>query len=149
MLKVKSPQNFGAGVLFLLIGAAGIFFGRELDFGSTRNMGPGYFPTVICGLIILIGAVVAFKALSVEGPEMERIHIRPILMLMLAVAAFGFLISQVGVVISSILLVILAAYARRDVNILETIIFALAVSAFVVVIFVFALGQPMPIWWNN
>lgn len=149
MLRVRSPQDFGAGILFLLIGVAGIYFGRDLAFGSTSNMGPGYFPTIISALITLIGVIVAAKALSVDGPPIEKVHIRPILFLMLAIAAFGFLIAKIGVVISAFLLIMLAAYARREVNFIETIIFAIATSIFVVLIFVYALGQPMPIWWGN
>lgn len=149
MLQVKSPQDFGAGILFVLIGVAGIYLGSDLTFGSARNMGPGYFPTIICWLIILIGVVVAARALTVEGPAIERFQIRPLLFLVLAIAAFGFLISKIGVAISAVLLIVLAAYARRDVNLLETLIFGVATSAFVILVFVYALGQPMPVWWGN
>jgi hypothetical protein len=151
MLQVKSPQDFGAGVLFLIIGAAGLYLGSDLTFGSARNMGPGYFPSIISGLIMLIGAVVAVKALAVHGPSIERIQVKPILFLLLAIGAFGLFIATIGVVLSSILLVIFAAYARpwREVNIYETLVFAVGVSLFVVVVFVYGLGQPMPIWWSN
>ncbi|WP_309083564.1 tripartite tricarboxylate transporter TctB family protein [Chelativorans sp.] len=148
MISIKSPQDFGAGVLFILIGAIGILTGQDLAFGSARSMGPGFFPTIICALIILIGLIVAGKALVVEGPAIERIQFRPIFFLIVAIAAFGFLISKVGVVISAILMIVLAAYARREkVNILETLIFAAATAFFIVLIFVYALEQPMPVWW--
>lgn len=149
MISIKSPQDFGAGVLFILIGVVGLLTGQDLAFGSARNMGPGYFPTIICGLIILIGVVVAGKSLVIEGPAIERIQLRPIFCLIAAIAAFGFLISQVGVVISSMLMIILAAYARPKVNILETVIFAAATAFFIVLIFVYALEQPMPVWWGR
>ena len=45
MFRVRSPQDLGAGVVFVLIGAAGIYFGQDLAFGSAARMGPGYFPT--------------------------------------------------------------------------------------------------------
>ena len=149
MVKIRSPQDLGAGLLFLLIGASGFVFGSELAFGSARNMGPGYFPYIISGLIVVIGIIIAAKSLAVDGPPIERIHFRPVIMLMLALFAFGFLIAPAGAVIASMLLVILAAYARRNVNLLETIVLAVSVSAFVVIIFVYALGQPMPVWWGS
>ena len=40
-------------------------------------------------------------------------------------------------------------YARRDVKPVETVVFAVTTAAFVVIIFVYALGQPMPVWWGR
>jgi len=146
---IKSPQDFGAGILFILFGAIGLYIGSDLTFGSARNMGPGYFPMIICGLIVLIGLIVTAKSLSLEGPAIERIQFRPIIFILLAIAAFGIFIAQIGAVISSILLIVFAAYARREVNLVETLIFAVCTAAFVVIIFVYALGQPMPVWWGR
>ena len=149
MLKVKSPQDFGAGVLFLLFGCAGLFLGRELDFGSARSMGPGYFPMLISGLIVLIGLIVVGRSLSVEGPAVERLQFRPILVLLVSLAVFSLLIREIGVVLTSILMMVVAAYARPKVALVETLVFAVCAAAFVALVFVFGLNQPMPLWWNS
>ena len=57
MLRVKSPQDFGAGVVFVLLGLAGYYFGSDLAFGTAARMGPGYFPMLLSGLIVVVGAV--------------------------------------------------------------------------------------------
>ena len=49
MLRVKSPQDLGAGLVFMLIGVAGLYFGSDLAFGTAARMGPGYFPTLLSG----------------------------------------------------------------------------------------------------
>ncbi len=149
MLKVKSPQDLGAGVLFLLFGCAGLVLGRELDFGTARSMGPGYFPMLISGLIILIGLVVTARSFSIEGPAIERLQFRPIVVLLVSLAIFSLLIREVGVVITSIVMMVAAAYARPKVAIVETLIFAACVAAFVALVFVHGLNQPMPLWWNS
>ncbi len=149
MLKVKSPQDLGAGVLFLLFGCAGLVLGRELDFGTARSMGPGYFPMLISGLIILIGLVVTARSFSIEGPAIERLQFRPIVVLLVSLAIFSLLIREVGVVITSIVMMVAAAYARPKVAIVETLIFAACVAAFVALVFVYGLNQPMPLWWNS
>lgn len=146
---IKSPQDFGAGILFILFGCIGLWVGSDLTFGTARNMGPGYFPMIICGLITLIGLIVTAKSLSIEGPPIERIYFRPILFILLAIAAFGLFIGQIGAIISSFLLIMFAAYGRKNVNLVETLVFAVGTAAFVVIIFVYGLGQPMPVWWGR
>jgi hypothetical protein len=149
MPKVKSPQDLGAGILFLLIGLAGILLGRELDFGTARSMGPGFFPTIISGLIMALGLIVGARGLTLDGPAIERVQLRPLLMIIAALAVFGFLIKVIGVILTAILMIVIAAYAQPRVNIVQTLIFAVCMTAFIVLVFVYGLNQPMPLWWNS
>lgn len=149
MLKVKSPQDFGAAILFLTIGIAGIYFARDLTFGSAARMGPGYFPTILSCIIVVIGAIVGLRSLAIEGPPIELVKLRPLLFILIAILAFGYLIEQVGLALTTAGLAIFAAYARHDVNLKETILLAVILSAFAVGVFAYALGQPLPIWWGS
>ena len=78
MVRVRSPQDLGAGAVFVTIGAAGLYFGQDLAFGSSARMGPGYFPTILSYLIIAIGLVLAVKSLATDGPPIERFSFRPL-----------------------------------------------------------------------
>ena len=89
MIKVRSPQDLGAGVVFVTIGAAGLYFGQDLAFGSSARMGPGYFPTILSTLIIVIGLVLAVKSLATDGPPIERFYVRPLFAILTAILAFG------------------------------------------------------------
>ena len=149
MFRVKSPQDFGAAMLFLAIGIAGIYFGQDLTFGTASRMGPGYFPTLLSIVIVLIGAIVGLKSLAIDGPPIEPTKLRPILFILLAILAFGYLIEQIGLAITATGLAIFAAYARRDVNLKETVVLAVGLSLFAIVVFAYALGQPLPIWWGR
>jgi hypothetical protein len=148
-IQVKSPQDLGAGLLFIAIGAGGLFFAQDLAYGSTRNMGPGYFPTLLSVLIVAIGVIIAARGVTVEGPPIEKIRLRPILFLLAAMLVFGFVIKFAGLIVTAAALAILASYAQPRVRLIETVVFAIALAAFVTVVFVFALGQPMPVWWGN
>lgn len=149
MFRVKSPQDFGAALLFLIIGIAGMYFGRDLAFGDASRMGPGFFPTILSGLIALIGVAVGLKSLAIEGPPIEPTRLRPLLFILVAIVAFGYLIEQVGLAITTAALAVFAAYARDSVNLKETVLLALGLSVFAVGVFAYALGQPLPIWWGN
>jgi hypothetical protein len=149
MLRVKCPQDIGAGLVFMLIGLAGLYFGSELAFGTASRMGPGYFPTLLSALIIAIGAVVAFRGLTIEGPPIETIQLRPISFIIAAILVFGFMIEAIGLALTAILLTIFAAHARPDVKLRETMLLGLGLALFTVMVFVYVLGQALPAWWGR
>ena len=148
-IEVKAPQDLGAGLLFIVIGLGGLIFAHDLTFGSSRNMGPGYFPTILSVLILVIGIVVALKGVTIEGPEIEEIRLRPLIVLIATMLIFGLLIKTAGLVVTGTLTTILAAYAQAGVRIRETIIFALVLTAVITIVFVYALGQPLPVWLGD
>ena len=149
MPRVKSPQDLGAGLVFLVIGVAGLYFGRELAFGTSARMGPGYFPTLLSAAIILIGLVVGFRGLTIPGPAIERIPLRPLVFIIAAILIFGMLIDAIGLALTAIVLTVIAAYARRDVQLGETILLGAGLALFTALVFVYLLGQPLPAWWGR
>jgi hypothetical protein len=149
MVRVRSPQDLGAGLLFMTIGAAGIVFGQDLAMGSAARMGPGYFPVLLSYLIIAIGLVLAARSLLIDGPPIPPIHFRPLFAILVAILAFGVLIDRIGLALTAAVLTVGAAYARRDVSLKETLLLATGLGLFVVVIFAYALKQPLPAWWGR
>jgi uncharacterized membrane protein YidH (DUF202 family) len=149
VFRVRSPQDLGAGVVFILIGVAGIVFGQDLATGSAARMGPGYFPMLLSWLIIAIGLVLAVKSVALDGPPVPAIHVRPLVAIIVAVLAFGALIDRIGLALTAAVLTIGAAYARRDVNLPETLLLAAGLALFTVGIFAYALKQPLPAWWGR
>ena len=149
MFRVKSPQDLGAALVFISIGLAGLYFGKDLTFGTTSQMGPGFFPTWINFLILAIGVGVGLKALATEGPRIEPFQVRPILFIVAAILIFGFLIKAVGLALSASLMTIFAAYARRGAKVTEAILLAVGLAVFSVIVFVYILGQAVPVWWGQ
>jgi hypothetical protein len=149
MLRIRSPQDFGAAVVFVAIGLAGAYFGRDLALGTAGRMGPGYFPAILSWAIVGVGAVVGLKSLAIEGPRIEPIQFRPLLVVIAAILLFGFLIGAVGLAISAVMLTVLAAYARREASLVEALALGVGLSAFAVIVFVYGLSQPLPAWWGR
>jgi hypothetical protein len=149
MFRVRNPQDFGAAIVFVLIGAAGLYFANDLAYGTAARMGPGYFPTLLSALIAIIGVVVGFKALAIAGPSIEPIPLRPVGIIIGCIVGFGYLIEQVGVAIAATALIVVASYARRGVNLKESMLLAVGMSIFVVAVFVYALGQPLQVFWSR
>jgi len=149
MFRIKSPQDIGAAVVFMAIGLAGIYFGSDLAFGTAARMGPAYFPVILSCVILAIGVVCGLKGLTIEGPPIEAIHLRPILVIVAAILAFGYLVERIGLAITAALLTILAGFARRDVSLVETLLLAVGLALFSVALFVYGLSQPFPAWWGR
>jgi hypothetical protein len=139
----------GAGLLIMLIGLAGIYFGKDLTMGTAARMGPGYFPRLLSWLILAIGAFIGMRALLVDGPPIVPPKYRAMIFCLISCVMFGYAMYYVGLFITGSVMIIVAAYARPNVNILETVLFAVGMSLFTVVVFVYGLGQPLPAWWGN
>ncbi|MFL6796050.1 MAG: tripartite tricarboxylate transporter TctB family protein [Xanthobacteraceae bacterium] len=149
MVQVKSPQDLGAGAVFLLIGIGGLYFGSDLSFGTSSRMGPGYFPLLLSWLIIGIGVIVAIRGLTMSGPSVERVQLRPMLFIIAAILAFGFLIESIGLALTALVLTVFASYARHDVKLGESVLLGAGLGVFTVVVFVYVLGQALPPWWGR
>jgi hypothetical protein len=149
MLRVRSPQDLGAGVVFVVIGLAGIYFGSNLAMGTAARMGPGYFPVMLSYLIVALGLVVSGRAFATDGPDIEPIHLRPIFFVIASLLIFGLLIDQAGLAITTVVLTVVAAYARREVNLIETLLLGAGLALFTIAVFVYGLNQPLPAWWGR
>jgi len=149
MFRVKNPQDLGASIAFMLIGLAGLYFGKELTFGSASRMGPGFFPTWLNVLILAIGVAIGLKALAIEGPGVEPFQVRPILFIVAAILIFGYLINVIGLALSAMLMTVFSACARRGVKMTETALLGAGLALFSVIVFVYVLGQAVPAWWGR
>ena len=54
-MKVKNAKDFWAGIMFAALGVFFIVFAQENEMGSAAHMGPAFFPTLLGGLLSVIG----------------------------------------------------------------------------------------------
>jgi hypothetical protein len=141
---VKGPRDLGSSFVMVLIGVAGLYFGAELTMGTAGRMGPGYFPRLLSWLIIAIGIGVGSMALTVEGPPIDPPKFRPISFVLLSIVVFGYMMAYVGLIVTAFVMVLVAALARQEFKLGETIVLGLLMAVGTAVIFVYGLGQPLP-----
>jgi hypothetical protein len=51
-VELNNNKDFWAGMMLIGIGVAAMFIARDYRFGSALRMGPGFFPTVLSGILI-------------------------------------------------------------------------------------------------
>jgi len=146
MLRIKKPQDFGAGLLFILFGIAGLWFGRNYAVGTAARMGPGYFPLMLSWLLIAFGGFVAARSFVIEGPKIDPVRWRSALPILAAIAVFALLIQRIGLAVAVFTVICIAAYATRESRRREVILLALFMAVFCIGVFIYALHQPLPLW---
>jgi hypothetical protein len=146
MVRVKSPQDFWAGVLFIAFGGVALWIGRNYSFGTLTKMGPGFLPSVLSVVLLIVGAVLMVRALAIDGPPIERSRLWPQLFILTALVVFALTIERLGLVLAVIAVTITAALASREMRWLETLALALGLAFVCVVLFVRLLGQPFQVW---
>lgn len=135
-----------AGALFVAFGLAALHFGSGLKAGVAANMGPGYLPRLIAWGLVGFGVAITLNGLRRGGWRMIDLPIRPTLCISLAVIAFALAIESLGLVVTSVLTVVIAATGQRGMPWRQVPVIALGLAAFCALLFGVALGLPMPIW---
>ena len=147
MIKIKSPKDFWAGMMFL---GVGLFFAVwavvNYQMGSAVRMGPAYFPAVLGGLLALLGGAVVAGSFAVAGPAVPRFHFRPLLLIVVGCVAYGYLMKPLGLVGATAVLVFVSALGGHEFKWKEVTILYVVLIVFSVLVFVKGLTLPFPLW---
>ncbi|OON62833.1 small permease of tripartite tricarboxylate transporter [Massilia sp. KIM] len=143
---IRHPKDFWTGIIFLFFGLAAVIIGQDYEMGTAGRMGPAYFPTVLGGLLSIIGAIGVIRSFLRPGEAIGRFHIKELVLILAAVMLFGFLVRTAGLVPAAVILIMVSAFASPKFHLGKTIALAAGLALFAVVLFVKLLGLPMPIF---
>jgi hypothetical protein len=143
---IRAPKDFWAGLIFVAIGVGFILLAQQYRLGDMHRMGPAMFPSLVGALLAVLGAILALRAFVLDGAAVPRFYARPIGVSLLAIVLFGIALQWLGLVAAIAALVLVGAYAARDVRPLENLALAAAMIVFSVAVFVWLLGLPLPLW---
>lgn len=192
-MKVTNGKDFWAGLMFAGFGLGFMLVSFNYPMGSAVRMGPAYFPTVLGGMLFVLGAAVFIRgfvsklahplkvfpfrlplllgALAVggatyfadswfKGVPMVQFALggltlflfigafgpRSLFLILLAVVIFGYALKPLGLVLSTVLLIVLSALGGHDFRKKEIVILTVALVLFGVLVFVKGLGLPFNLW---
>jgi hypothetical protein len=145
-LRIKNPKDFWTGLLYVAFGAITLWIARDYPIGSAGRMGPGYFPTALSALLIVLGIYIFIKGLTREGAPLGRFAWRGVFLVIAATVAFGYLLERAGLVIALLVLIVGSAMASVKFRLeWRASILALGLVVFCIVVFVKGLGVAMPL----
>ena len=102
-------------------------------------MEAGYFPRLVCALLIGVGAVLAVTALVRSGEHPERGMWRPFAFVTISCLAFALLLRPLGLVLTLLISTVLARLAGDNVRPIPLLLLCLVLIVAVVGLFVLAL----------
>jgi hypothetical protein len=145
-VKIKSPSDFWCGLIFLAIGVAFMLLAREYRMGTAARIGPGYFPTLLGGVLAALGLSITLPSFLVAGEPLPRVSWRPLLMILISILVFGLLLEPAGLAVAVAAMVVVSGIADRELRLRESLALALFLVAFSIGIFVTLLGLPLNLW---
>jgi hypothetical protein len=145
-------RDFYAGGLMMLLGLGIALKGATYRLGSPMHMGPGFFPTSLGVLLVLVGIAIAAPAFvpstGGEGDESilpEHPQWWAWLCILLSPVLFIVFGRFFGMIPGTFACVFIAALGDRGATWKSTIILSTVVTIFGVALFSYFLQVPMPI----
>ena len=149
-MRIRHRKDFIAGLMFVAVGIAAIAISTNYALGTAARMGPGYFPRILGLLLIALGAILALRALRLNGPPLPPWPWRPTVVVLAAVVLFGAIVNTVGVALSTVVLIVAASAASHEFRPKEALVSGVFFAALAVGVFVIGLKLQLPIWpWSN
>jgi putative Ca2+/H+ antiporter (TMEM165/GDT1 family) len=144
-------RDFYAGGLMILLGLGIALKGTTYRAGTLMHMGPGFLPTALGVVLVLVGIAIAAVALTpAEADEDQRILPEnpqwwAWLCILLSPVFFVFFGRYFGMVPATFSCVFIAALGDRNSTWLSSIVLSAIVTVFGVALFSYFLQVPMPI----
>ena len=146
MPTIRHPKDFFAGLLFAAVGAGAIVISTRYTLGTASHMGPGYFPRMLGMLLVVLGVVLSLRALRLRGQPFPAWKWRPTIVVLGSVVLFGAIVTPLGLVLSTIILIVLSSAASAEFRPREALVASVLLAAVVVGVFVYGLHLQLPIW---
>ncbi|MGK9168178.1 tripartite tricarboxylate transporter TctB family protein [Inquilinus limosus] len=151
-LSIRHPKDFWSGLVFLALAASFGWIAQGYSMGRAIKMGPGYFPTMLAGILALIGLITLARSFVLEGEGVGRWAWRGGAIVLGAMLLFGLLLRGGGLVVSLLAVVFVGAAASVQFRAPVAAAAAVGLAAFCVAVFVWGLGLPIPVlgrWFGN
>lgn len=142
---IRSPKDFWSGIMFLAISLATVIIAQDYPMGTAGRMGPGFFPSLLGGLLALIALVTLVNSLRIDGEPMERFAYKDMALILGSIFLFGFLVRGAGLAVAIPVLIVISAFGSTKFRWKATVALASGAAIFCILLFVKALGLPLPI----
>jgi hypothetical protein len=143
---MQNKRDITVGLMFAGFGIAALLISRDYRMGTAARMGPGYFPTGIAILLVIVGGIEAVRGFWKGKAGLPSIAWHPLAAVTFSVTLFAAILNYGGLALSVFGLVWLSRLARPENRWRETLILSLVIAALCVAVFFFGLGINIQLW---
>lgn len=140
-----SGKDFWTGLIYIFFGSSAIIIASGYGLGTAIKMGPAYLPSILGGLLILIGIISLIRSILKKQTPITGFTIKGLILVVVSTVLFGLLARGAGLVVALPVLVLVSASASRDFRWIPSLIMAVGLTLFCAVVFLKGLGIPLPI----
>ena len=146
-IKFHNGKDFYSGLIFISFGGFAVIGAKGYPMGTAGRMGPGYFPTVLGGLLILLGLIISIRSLTgIKGESIKEWGIRPLALVLGAVIAFALIVERLGLLLAMLALISVSSLGTTESRLREVAVLFLVLAAMAVGIFAYGLKLPFRVW---
>jgi hypothetical protein len=145
----RAVTDLLAGLIFVAFGLAFAITSLRYELGTPLRMGPGYFPLVLGGILVVLGLLIVGKGVIASASDEGRLGSVPwraLLLIVLAVLFFGLTVRGLGVVPATAVSALLTALASYRTGILAAVAIAAGLTVLCVLVFLLALQLRLPMF---
>lgn len=154
--KVRGPRDFYGGLALIAVAIIALWASGDLPGQQGFAFGPGTAPRIFATVLAVIGALVALGGLLVEGPPVGHFALRGPAYVLVAILLFALMIRGVsfngirvpplGLVPSTFVAFMVSIMGSSEMRWIESLIAAVAMTIFCVLLFVYLLQLPFQLW---
>jgi len=143
--RLKSTQDFGAGLFLIAIGLFALWQGWRLPLGTLRSMGAGMLPFSLAIMLCIGGLALIFTSFTTKGEALESWSVRGLTFIVGGVIVFAYTIQTLGLIFAGPLSMIIGSMASDEFDWKEAVIFSVVLTTACALLFKTALGLPIPV----
>lgn len=158
--KVRGPRDFYGGLVLIGLAIIALMASSELSGSHGFAFGPGTAPRMFAILLAVVGGVVSLTGLFMDGPPIEKFAFKGPAYVVVAIVLFASLIRGIsleyiglpvqipafGLVVSTFVAFLVSIMGSAEMRWVESLIAAVTMTVFCVLLFVYALALPFQLW---
>jgi len=156
-MTIKDFRDVIGGGLLILVGGTAAVAATGYGIGSPGSIEPGFFPLLLAGVLVLVGAGIVWSGIDTTGraPRAEAVRLDAWHLWCLCVVAsgfilFGLLLPVAGLFLTCFVSISVVGAASRLLKPLGALLTAFVLAAVAVVLFRYLLDLQVPAWpWGG
>jgi putative tricarboxylic transport membrane protein len=146
IVPVHAPRDLYGGIALMMLATVALIASSDLPGQRGFAFGPGTAPRLFSFVLAALGAAVALGGVFAEGSPIEKYRIRGPFFVIIAILAFAAMIRPLGLVPATFLTFLISILGSTEMRWVESLIAAVVMTLFCVLLFVYLLNLPFQLW---